>query len=322
MVLVTSLLVLPSSAVAATPFTIKTFSPAGAQLAADQAGNVWFAVQPRHGPADVVRLTPSGQRTRFPIPTAPGEDAPQRTEVITTAPDGTVWFLEGGSLGTITPTGTVTFLSQSRALVDLGGDGVIGTDGNLWFAGGADGGAIGRATPAGEITLFGRGRGVQAMTLGRDGNVWYISGRRRIGRITPAGQARVFALPRRVEEANDTALGPDGNIWFTAYGDDRGYLGKITPSGRVRLYRSGTDSVADLTAGPDRRVWFTGWKRRRGFQHHLIGRITTGGRAQSYLFSDGRRRDAGEIVTGGNGTMWVTRRGTTTAVSRVTLRGR
>jgi virginiamycin B lyase len=54
----------------------------------------------------------------------------------------------------------------------------------------------------------------------------------------------------------DTALGPDGNVWFT----DLVTLGKVTPSGRYTIYSRGFAEVnflGGITAGPDGNMWFT-----------------------------------------------------------------
>lgn len=312
---------------AATPFSIKNFSPGGSDLASDRAGNVWFTVQRPPDPADIVRLTPTGQRTSFPIPAAPGEARPQRVDVLTTEPDGTVWFQEGGAFGTISPTGTVAFLpSQSSRPTDVGAEGVIGSDGNLWFAM-ADAGRIGRVSPAGDVKVFrlARGRFPSSIALGADGNVWFndFSGSSvgRVGRITPDGAIREFKLRRETEEGVfDLATGPDGNVWFTTRIDGKGWIGRISRTGKIRLFKTTADNTSRITAGPDGKLWFTARTVRRGFQNGALGRITTSGKSRIYALTSGRKRSLGQIVTGGNGTMWFTQSGTTQVVSRLTLR--
>src|SRR5580693_2010665 len=88
----------------------------------------------------------------YPVPLA------QSLGAITAGPDGNVWFVEeGGSVGKITPSGTVT----QYALPSTSNTGVgpvplgitTGQDGNLWFTEAAVGN-VGRITPSGTITIF------------------------------------------------------------------------------------------------------------------------------------------------------------------------
>ena len=61
------------------------------------------------------------------------------------------------------------------------------------------------------------------------------------------------------------ALGPDGNVWFTATTFDvtttsfKGTIGRITPSGDISEYPIPTprSGPAGITVGPDGNLWFT-----------------------------------------------------------------
>jgi streptogramin lyase len=171
---------------------------------------------------------------------------------ITGGPDGNVWFteLDGGRLGRITPQGIFTeFPTRPSA----GPQGVqtdritAGPDGNLWFTelwfaeptGNPEmvHSRIGRMTPAGAVTRFipgaAEGAGVNALTAGPDGNVWFtVSEPDRIGRITPAGVVTLFSRGiTRGGSPRDITGGADGNLWFTETGGRR--IGRITPMGLV-----------------------------------------------------------------------------------------
>jgi hypothetical protein len=76
---------------------------------------------------------------------------------------------------------------------------------------------IGKITPSGAITLFPQfphSYGTGALTVGPDGNLWFIDGNA-IGRITPAGDSTEFSLPMSEPiSVGKLTLGPDGNFWF------------------------------------------------------------------------------------------------------------
>jgi RHS repeat-associated protein len=69
--------------------------------------------------------------------------------------------------------------------------------------------------------------------------------------------------------------GPDGNVWVAE--DWVGKVAKITPSGNVTEYSTGSGSgPTDLTVGPDGNIWFA------GAPGNEIGKITTAGTVTTY----------------------------------------
>jgi len=136
---------------------------------------------------------------------------------VTVTPDGSVWFTESGSnkIGQLTtsqtfkeyplPTG---FVQPTRI--------TVGADGNLWF-GDATGTypefapSIGRITPSGVVTQFAVPNVglVNAMTLGQDGNVWFVLQGGGVGLVTPAGVIELFAATPSV----GVSYGFDGDLW-------------------------------------------------------------------------------------------------------------
>lgn len=146
---------------------------------------------------------------------------------------------------------------------------------------------------------------VTGMARGRDGNLWYTrSGLRSratgpysgttddaaiVGRMTPTGRAREWDLANNEIGPSGIVAGPDGNMWF-ATGDG---LGRVAPSGRVRLMRLPGGRTADaITFGPDRAIWFTDSRLNR------VSRITTAeanALAGAEIRSTTLRRRAGTI---------------------------
>ena len=96
-------------------------------VAAGPDGNVWVAERYAN---DIVRVTPSGQMTHFPLPTANAEPF-----AVATGSDGNVWFAEAQAIGRITPTGTITEFPSAVLPNNLYL--VPGADGNLWLPGNA-----------------------------------------------------------------------------------------------------------------------------------------------------------------------------------------
>ena len=151
-------------------------------ITAGPDGNVWFTelVGNRIG-----RITPSGEITEFPVPTANSEPI-----AIAKGPDGNLWFAEqdGEKIGRIDPsTHEITEFpipsggSEPSAITE-------GPDGNLWFA--EENGDIGRITPTGTITQCSTGisGAIKGITAGPEDTLWFTEfDETRIGRITATG---------------------------------------------------------------------------------------------------------------------------------------
>lgn len=103
-------------------------------ITAGPDGNVWVLASNYPGfnvNGAIVRVTPDGQSTEFPLPDQ--NQGPLGT--ITAGPDGNVWFTDGNHLGQITPDGAITeilvppslgFATQTSGIT-------TGPDGNIWF---------------------------------------------------------------------------------------------------------------------------------------------------------------------------------------------
>lgn len=227
-------------------------------------GNVWFTITGFTAPAGGVgKVTPSGAVTEFSVP------SPLNTPYnITAGPDGNVWFTEifGGKIGRVTPSGTITEFTVGGQPTGI----TVGPDGNLWFV---DMGlsSLRSITTSGVLGVqFGGLNNPREVVTGSDGNLWvseFNGGT--ITRVTPFGSMTRFPLPPGSFFPQGVALGPDGNVWFTA----SDMIGKITPSGTITRFTPPTEASSpfDITAGADGNLWFT--ERNTG----KIGRITPGG---------------------------------------------
>lgn len=227
-------------------------------------GNLWFTLFNAIG-----RLSPDGSSlVQFPLPF--------RAPVgIVAGPDGNLWFTEStGACGCpdgapatveisrLTPGGSLTEYTLSP---QLGAGGIItGPDGDLWFTWNP----LGRATLQGTlsaITVQPAIAGLNAITLGPDGNVWVTlpaDGNLNdtvgyVGKITVTGQVTQYPVPTPHAYPFDIAAGPDGNLWFTEYKANK--IGRITPQGVITEFAVPTPDAgpAAICVGPDGNIWFT-----------------------------------------------------------------
>lgn len=205
-------------------------------ITAGPDGNLWFTEHAAFSPQGwVARITPSGTVTEFSngLTEAPGS--------ITAGSDGNLWFTEpGGGIGRITTSGEITEIANASG---GGHDITAGPDGNLWFTEYSSN-LIGRVTPEGVLTEF-PGVGSGSITTGADGNLWVAEssyhgiggnpggGTPRGGnlvRVTPSGSVTQYCELPEHTEASAIAAGPDGNLWFPAYGEGGPYIGRVSPS--------------------------------------------------------------------------------------------
>ncbi len=118
-----------------TTFSFPRSEIAGITAGAD--GNIWVLASNYPGldvNAAVVRVTPDGVATDFPLP----DQNQEPLGGITAGSDGNVWFTVGNKLGQITPDGTITEVPvPSNSFIAEPGDLTTGFDGNLWFTAGS-----------------------------------------------------------------------------------------------------------------------------------------------------------------------------------------
>jgi streptogramin lyase len=298
-------------------FKARTAGDEGRALSLGPGGGVWFAGTTARA---VGRIASTGALTEFTVPLPPvlpsstgslglglslGSSELPGPGSISAGPDGNMWFTNGGSVAgvssvyggqidRITPAGTVSEYqipspnSQPNGLV-------AGPDGNLWFTESTlHGGAIGHITPGGTITtlvlpeVHEQVSETFGIAAGREDALWFTEQLRgsnpwtsRIGRVTPGGDMSYFALPRSEVQADDIALGADGDMWFTAGGSDTqrpgssagSEIGRITPDGQVSEFAIDSEPN-EIVRGPDSEMLFT----LLTGTGNKIGRITTSGK--------------------------------------------
>jgi virginiamycin B lyase len=282
---------------ALTEFPLATSSITGLKIISGPDGNLWFN-QPATG--QIGRITPSGVITEFSIPVLPGHVA--FTYGITAGPDGNVWFTDelgpagggvltaedGGRIGRITPSGSVTQfvvpgpngLPPGNAPSEI----IPGSDGNLWFGGPQN--VLGKISVAGAVTEYPLPFTDDAVGLasGPNGDVWFfeevgsqisLASIASTGVITPVPTmlAPSHTLgppsPTGIIAPGAIARGPDGNYWLTQKANVGvpGILLRETPAtGTINVFTTQlhinvrTDEplhTEAITAGPDGNMWFT-----------------------------------------------------------------
>lgn len=180
-------------------------------------GKLWYTAASPQCQDFIGRITTAGQISEFKLP---GRCAQPRG--ITTGPDRNLWFTEASGIGSITPNGDISeFPLAPGTGSGMPYDITAGPDGALWFVEyqpqGGD--RIGRITTSGQLTEYGlptQNAGLQAITVGSDGNLWFTEGHAdQIGRITPTGVVQEYKVLDYRSQPEGIVTGPDGDIWFT-----------------------------------------------------------------------------------------------------------
>ena len=216
---------------------------------------------------------------------------------LATAPDGSIWFVNNGSIGSISTSGTVSNYPSITA-VDI----VAGPDGAMWFTTGSS--SIGRITLGGAVTYFNDPSlsYFAGIVPGPDGAMWFADNNS-IGRITMAGVISSYTSPS-VDQAEAITAGSDGALWFTNTGN--GSVGRITTSGNFSSFAlpiNGLESAGlspqTITSGPDGALWITA-------SMQSIVRLTTAGSTSDYPTANGIYSGGNAITVGSDGAMWFT----------------
>src|SRR2546422_11260344 len=86
----------------------------------------------------------------------------------------------------------------------------------------------------------------------------------RIGRVTPAGELAIFdGSEANVVFPAGMVAGPDGNLWFTSPGSNRG--GRVTTAGEIATLAGDQGQVQEpngITLGADGGKWVPKTKNR------------------------------------------------------------
>ena len=235
--------------------------------------------------------------------TDPALDAPTD---ITVGPDGNLWFTNHGtkgSIGRITPSGTITTFTDPR--IHAPSAITTGADGNLWFANeGSPGGSLTRLTTSGQMTFY-AAPGVDHVTSMVDGPLdrlwWTSSGNDRIGWFDPVHGVQGSFTDASVHTPTGIAVGGDGALWFTNAGGPS--IGRMTAAGAVSTFSSGAlHHPSAITASPAGDLWFS--------DDGSIDRITVGGTITAFPSSsvDG----ALGLAWDDDGSVWMANQGNST----------
>jgi virginiamycin B lyase len=113
----------------------------------------------------------------------------------------------------------------------------------------------------------------EGMTLGPDGNVWFLEGSH-VGKITTGGILTEYTYPTDVYTAVGITGGSDGNVWFT-YLDTSfaGHVAKVSTTGTITAYPISCQPYG-ITSAADGNLWAA--------CASSIVRVTTAGAATTY----------------------------------------
>jgi|GEM_PF-1342094 len=132
------------------------------------------------------------------------------------------------------------------------------------------------------------------LAVGQNDTLWICLADGSIATYSRTGRVKVYkATSSFTEEGCSILEGPDGNVWFTDYSNNR--IGKITPQGHVSFINLGSDaSPYSMALGSDGAFWFT-----ESFPSQ-IGRLTTDGQLTTFK----ARSTPYDIVAGPDGNLW------------------
>ena len=143
--------------------------------------------------------------------------------------------------------------------------------------------------------------GVQSLTAGPDGGVWFAErSAGKIGTISKSGAIVKFELSSSAAGPRIITKGPDGALWFTEGPGNK--IGRITTSGAITEFPIPTANASALgiTAGPDGALWFA----ESNGANSKIGRITVAGEISEFALSP--ERGPNMITLGPDGALWFT----------------
>ena len=224
---------IPLSNITFTP--VATSGPQQILTAAD--GNVWFTEYYANA---VVKLTPSGQMSSFPVPhfgtTIFGPGA------IATANDGTLWITgPANTVDNVSLTGTTLSSTNVYVCCHRSGPTSIATsmDGKPWFEYPDGLGTSVGSLINGQLTTISVPLDAYAvnMVTGPDGNLWLTDSPNGVVRLSPASGAQTFFADPAKETTGQLASCPDGNLWTSVTLTQTGgvALERISPSGQYSV---------------------------------------------------------------------------------------
>ncbi|HZZ00601.1 MAG TPA: hypothetical protein VFE36_13620 [Candidatus Baltobacteraceae bacterium] len=272
----------------AAPFTV----------VAGNHGSMWFS---ESGTGEIGRIGPHGHIRHYSLPTA--HSNPQGLFVDR---DGSVYVAEhfGPYLGThvarISPNGSVKEWNDAGNMPV----GVApGPNRSVWFTQSCGGLGVLSHGKLTQYVLPGITGQSAAIVRAPDGALWFSEdGTARIGRVDRAGKLTIFDglyyQSRYNDVANAVAVGPDGNLWWTAFNSNAIWATDL--NGRivhVDTIPTPNSRPWGIVRGRDGALWFTEWTGNK------IGRVTTAGVFTEYPLPTPGAKPQG-IARSSDGSLW------------------
>ena len=280
---------LTGATVAVTP-TIKEYgvSPYDpGSLVTGPDGNVWFGALAAVSQYSVVKITPSGSVTNYPV----GSGTTSSVGSLIVGPDQNIWYADYEGIGNITTAaGQVTLYSPFAAV----GYGVVnsitvGPGNQIWAS-------LASETVAKVSTDYTTSSGSyltdyaypSGLTAGPNGGLMFVEGTAsNIGFATSAGSLSEVPTADGVS-AGGITLGPDGNIWYT----QTAHVVKASTSGTVLSEYPISAAGGGIITGPDGNLWFAEYKG------NAIGRVTPQGTVTEFPVPTAYAPQAEPALTG------------------------
>ena len=230
-----------------TDFTVSAPGAITDRIISGPDGALWYTVWDQDGPVGIGRIDTNGNYTIYPY----------RAGLLTSGPDGNIWFFDGTNLNAMNTQGQIVaqYPFSSGAMYST-----IGPDGAMWFT---DSTTLTRVTTAGQITTF------QSPIFGLydiasyGGQLWMTnnsSNGNMLLPFNPATQIWGDSIPspfttRRI------VTGTDRNFWMTGpTGSIVTYVNQIlsvTPTSlTLKTGKSGTLTVSETNFGG---TWSAVW---------------------------------------------------------------
>jgi virginiamycin B lyase len=221
-------------------------------------------------------------------------------EGMTIAPNGAIWYskISGHRIGRIPANGgkgvEYELPYQDAAPAALAAD----TKGRIWFADAVNN-KVGYITNGGKVVSFDAPSPDHSITapgsiaIAADNAVWMLSMLlNAVLRLDPeTGTFTRYDIP--TPGGNPTLLthGPQGALWFLMPAVNK--IGRITNSGEITEFDTGSQLTESLGAGPDEAIWFSSM--------YEVGRLDPrSGRIQKFACVGG-----GGMTVGPDGHLWV-----------------
>jgi streptogramin lyase len=242
---------------------------------------------------------------------------------ITVGPNGTLWYIEAsdGVIGSLSDTSPNP---QSYGAQPSAGshpqDITTSPDGKLWFTE-LLGNAIGMIDPSSSsptITLYGTAQGMTAASrpvgiVWADNELWFVQEKsQQIGCLDPTtGNITEYSIPAAVSGlSSQLVLGPDGNLWFTEFGN----IGVFSPTShsmvaQIALPNGSGEAPFGLTDGPDSTVWYSDGvlnSQGNGYASYSVGVISSASQPNVHEIPLASSAEPEGITAALDGNIWVT----------------